>query len=232
MQLSSPVEKIFPAEYVVGRGRGCRQGLDRLEEDMSSDSLHFPCQVTTMVSRRIRPGFDDEYAAGLREAAATARGFEGHQGVTILGPHGGPPSEITAIFTFDSSVNLERWMTSDERRRWLDRARDLTVDDGDVESLSGLEPWFTLPNRVVNRPPARWKMALLTALGVYPMLLFLGVLLKPLVGDWPVALRLGASLVVGIPLMTWVIMPGLSRLFFGWLYPEPQRGALRSGVDD
>ncbi len=194
---------------------------------MSSDSLHFPCQVTTMVTRRITPGREDEYAEGLREIARVARGFEGHQGVTILGPHGGPPTEITAIFTFDSAANLERWMTSDERREWLERARALTGDDEDVESLTGLEPWFTLPNRVVNRPPARWKMALLTALGVYPMLLLLGALLRPLVGDWPLPLRLAASLIPGIPLMTWFIMPGLSRLFFGWLYPEPRRGALQ-----
>jgi antibiotic biosynthesis monooxygenase (ABM) superfamily enzyme len=70
-------------------------------------------------------------------------------------------------------------------------------------------------------------MALLTALGVYPLLLVLSVVLNPVVGGLPLALRLGASLVVGIPLMTWLIMPGLSRLFFDWLYPEPQRGALQ-----
>jgi len=194
---------------------------------MSSDSLHFPCQVTTMVTRRIKQGREDEYVEGLRDIVRVARGFEGHQGVTILGPHGGPPAEITAIFTFDSAANLERWMTSDERRQWLEHARELTGDDEDLESLSGLEPWFTLPNRVVNRPPPRWKMALLTAVGVYPMLLVLGEVLRPLVGDWPLPLRLAASLVPGIPLMTWVIMPGLSRFFFGWLYPEPRRGALQ-----
>jgi len=43
------------------------------------------------------------------------------------------------------------------------------------------------------------------------------------------ALRLGASLILRIPLMTWFIMPDLSRLFFGWLYPEPWRGALQRG---
>lgn len=180
-----------------------------------------------MVTRRVVPGREEEYAEGLREVARIARDFDGHQGVTVLGPHGHSPVEFTAIFTFDSAANLERWMTSGDRRRWLDRAKDLTVDDEDVESLTGLEPWFTLPNRVVNRPPARWKMALLTALGVYPLLLVLSVVLNPVVGGLPLALRLGASLVVGIPLMTWLIMPGLSRLFFDWLYPEPQRGALQ-----
>jgi len=180
-----------------------------------------------MVTRRVTPGREDEYAAGLRKVSRLARGFVGHQGVTILGPQGGSPAEFTAIFTFDSAANLERWMTSDERRQWLDHARELTIDDEDVESLTGLEPWFILPNRVVSQPPARWKMAMLTTLGVYPMLLVLGVVLHPLVGGWSIALRLAASLVIGIPLMTWIIMPGLSRLFFGWLYPEPRRGALQ-----
>ena len=43
---------------------------------MSSDSLHFPCQVTTMVTRRIKPGFEDKYVDGLRDIVRVARGFE------------------------------------------------------------------------------------------------------------------------------------------------------------
>ena len=208
---------------------------------MTAEGLHFPCQVTTMVTRRIVPGREAEYAEGLREVAQTARGFDGHQGVTVLGPHGGPPTEFTAIFTLLApAVDLfvaETVASLAHAGAVLDGAKaggkpvwlSVTVDDEDVESLTGLEPWFTLPNRVVNRPPARWKMAVLTTLGVYPMLLVLGVVLNPVVGDWPMALRLGASLVLGIPLMTWFIMPGLSRIFFSWLYPEPERGALTRG---
>jgi len=182
---------------------------------------HFPCPVTTMVTRRVRPGREDDYERWLHGVAAVARDYPGHQSVAILGPHGAPPVEYTAIFTFASTDDLRRWMRSGDRRRWLDRAEELTLDDGDVQSLTGLEPWFVLPDRAVSQAPPRWKMALLTTLGVWPMLTVLAHVLGPLIGDWPHAARIGLSLAVGIPLMTWGIMPSLTRLFFSWLYPEP-----------
>jgi len=160
-----------------------------------------------------------------------AMAFPGHQGVTVLGPHGDPPFAYTAIFTYDTAANLQRWMSSEERHSWLVSAERLTLDDGDTQTLTGLERWFTLPNRAVNQPPPRYKMAILTAVGVYPMLVLLSYLLHPLVGGWPLPVRLLASLAIGIPLMTWHIMPLLSRVFFSWLYPEPQRGPVVQGPD-
>ena len=57
-------------------------------------------------------------------------------------------------------------------------------------------------------------------LGLYPLVLLLNALLQPLIGSWPSALRVLVSLVISVPLMVWVVMPQLTRLFFGWLYPE------------
>jgi antibiotic biosynthesis monooxygenase (ABM) superfamily enzyme len=177
-----------------------------------------------MITRRVRHGREQEYERWVHGVGEAAMAFPGHQGVTVLGPHGEAPRAYTTIFTFDTAEHLQRWMSSPERREWLARAGALTADDADVQTLTGLERWFTLPNRVVNQPPPRYKMALLTALGVYPLLLLLSSVLAPLIGDWPLAARLLVSLAIGIPLMTWHIMPLLSRLFFAWLYPEPRRG--------
>jgi len=188
-----------------------------------TDNLHFPAQVTTMITRRVRPGKETEYKHWLEGIALAAHDYAGHQGVIFLGPHGPEPVQYTAIFTFDTSANLARWMQSDERRRWLRQAEGLVVDDGEIQTMTGLERWFMLPDRSVTQAPPRIKMALLTALGVYPLLLVLNYALHPLVGQWPTPLRLLASLMIGIPLMTWHIMPTLSRLFFTWLYPEPRR---------
>jgi len=189
---------------------------------MVHGGLHFPCSVTTLVTRRVRPGRERDYEAWLRELSRVARGFPGHLGVVMLGPHGGPPSEYSAIFSFDTTDNLARWMRSPERREWLDRAAEITLDDGDVETLTGLEPWFVLPARTVSQPPPKWKMALLTGFGVFPLLLLVKLAMAPLVGSWPWPVALAAQLAVGIPLMTWFLMPGLSRLAFSWLYPEPR----------
>ena len=89
-----------------------------------------------------------------------------------------------------------------------------------MSSLTGMERWFTLPNRSVTQAPPKYKSAILVFLGLYPLVLVLNLLWGPLIGSWPAALRILVSLAVSVPLMVWVIMPQLTRLFFGWLYPE------------
>ncbi len=90
-----------------------------------------------------------------------------------------------------------------------------------MSSLTGIERWFTLPDRSVTQAPPKYKSAILVLLGLYPLVLILNPLLQPLIGSWPAALRMLISLGVSVPLMVWVVMPQLTRFFFGWLYPEP-----------
>jgi antibiotic biosynthesis monooxygenase (ABM) superfamily enzyme len=62
-------------------------------------------------------------------------------------------------------------------------------------------------------------MALVTWLGVNVAVIGLTLLLGPVVGAWPLvpqALFVNGLVVV---LLTWVIMPLLTRLFRPWLYP-------------
>jgi len=46
----------------------------------------------------------------------------------------------------------------------------------------------------------------------------LSTLLRPLVGDWPTFLRTAAMILPLVALMTWVVMPRLSRWLASWLY--------------
>ena len=45
--------------------------------------------------------------------------------------------------------------------------------------------------------------------------------LLPWVAGWPLLLRAAVLPVVLLSLMTYVVMPWLTRLFRGWLYPSP-----------
>jgi uncharacterized protein len=62
-------------------------------------------------------------------------------------------------------------------------------------------------------------MALLTWVTIFPLITGLVVVLQPLVEDLPLVLRLGVTTAVTVPLMTWVVMPRVTRLLRGWLYP-------------
>jgi antibiotic biosynthesis monooxygenase (ABM) superfamily enzyme len=111
-------------------------------------------------------------------------------------------------------------LVSEERADWLAKLESITLESEEMSSLTGMERWFTLPDRSVTQAPPKYKSAVLVFLGLYPLVLVLNLLSGPLTGSWPAALRILVSLVVSVPLMVWVIMPQLTRLFFGWLYPE------------
>ena len=179
----------------------------------------FPSPVTTIFARRVRPGFERQYEEWLGGITRTLAQFPGNQGSTILRPGAGR-TEYIAIVQFDSAENLERWLVSEERADWLAKLESITLDSEEVSSLTGMERWFTLPDRSVTQAPPKYKSATLLLLGLYPLVLVLSPLLQPLIGSWPSALQILVSLVVSIPLMVWIVMPQLTRLFFGWLYPE------------
>ena len=179
----------------------------------------FPCPVTTIFARRVKPGSEERYETWLRGINQAAAGFPGHQGVTVLRPEAGR-AEYVVVAQFDSTENLDRWLDSEERRGWLEQVEPLTLDAQEVSTMTGMERWFTLPDRSVANAPPRWKSALLLLLGLYPTVLILGPLMQPLVASWPTPLKVFLSVGVSIPIMVWGVMPMLTRLFFGWLYPE------------
>jgi uncharacterized protein len=48
------------------------------------------------------------------------------------------------------------------------------------------------------------------------------------VGDWPLVARLAVTTAVTVALMTWVVMPRVTRLLHRWLYPDQ---AAMTGAD-
>jgi antibiotic biosynthesis monooxygenase (ABM) superfamily enzyme len=99
--------------------------------------------------------------------------------------------------------------------------RPLVLDEDRKETvLTGLERWFTLPWQPGLPPPPRIKMAMLTLLAVYP----LGYVILGLLGPWlaplPMPLRALVMTALTVSLLTWVVMPRMTRLFRHWLYPS------------
>ena len=121
---------------------------------------------------------------------------------------------------FDHASNLHAWETSEERQRWLRKSRPLLDEKEKVHILTGLETWFTLPSKPGEPAPPRYKMAIVTWLAVFPLV----ALIFSLFGQWlnmlPTLLRTLVFTAVIVTLMTYVIMPRMTRLFSFWLYPD------------
>ena len=176
--------------------------------------------VTVLITRRVRSGRAQEFERLMADMQAAAASFPGHMGGFLIPPERPEQGCYRTLFAFDTDAHLQEWTRSRERPRWLRRIADVTHGDAAMRVLSGRETWFELPAARTNAPPARWKMAFVTWLGIFPLVLLLsrtiGVLLTPLL--WPAFVVMVVTALV-VTAMTWLVMPMLVRVFAGWLYP-------------
>jgi antibiotic biosynthesis monooxygenase (ABM) superfamily enzyme len=154
-----------------------------------------------------------------RLVAEAAARFPGHQGVSVLRPAAGGPSSYTIVVHFRSRPELDAWLRSDERGRLLAEADRHADGELEVQEISGLEGWFRIPGSPVVVAPPRWKMAVVTWVAILPLVELLGQLLVPRLGAMPVLLRPVPVTAISILLMTYLLVPQLTRLLRPWLYP-------------
>jgi antibiotic biosynthesis monooxygenase (ABM) superfamily enzyme len=174
--------------------------------------------VTATVTRRVKPGHEAAYEEFLAGIGGAARAFPGYLGEEVFRPAGGPGGEYRIVYRFDSPAHLRAWLDSPERAAWLARAEPHAAGPLRARYLTGLEGWFTLPAEP-GAPPPPYKMAILTWAAIFPLITLVVLASAPLIGPWPLAARLAVTTLVTVSLMTWVVMPRLTRLLRRWLYP-------------
>ena len=167
---------------------------------------------TLLVLRKVRLGHEAAFEAWLRGVIEVSSKFPGHLGATVIRPGPGRP-EYVLLVRWSTADDLRGWRSSESCREWLERVAPLT-ESVDARELHGLEAWFDLPGRP---PPARWKMALLTLVAIYPLVLLFNVALGPALQELALPLRVALMSGMLVPTMTWVVMPALTRSFARWL---------------
>jgi uncharacterized protein len=145
--------------------------------------------------------------------------FEGHMGVNIIRPSNMLNPEYTIIFRFSTYESLTKWEKSGVRREWIEKGKALTEGEPAVQRQTGLEFWFTPSGNEsgANLVPPRHKMAIVTGVIIFVLLNTLLPLMQYATAGLPVLL--GALMVVAVMvlLMTYVIMPVVTRLLRPWL---------------
>ena len=178
--------------------------------------------VTVLLVRNVKPDRMNDFEEWVKGVNQVVRGFEGYLGTDLIRPRDHSHPEYVIVVRFKDYEHLRTWMGSMEREEWLKRSEDMTIGEMHVQEAHGFEPWFTLPHlSSASIPPARYKMALLTILALYPPLFALSTLLSWLLHGWPRPLLMLLTVLLLVPAMTYFIMPWMTRLFRSWLYPEP-----------
>jgi antibiotic biosynthesis monooxygenase (ABM) superfamily enzyme len=186
-----------------------------------------PEPVTVVVTRRVRPGHEAAYEAWLERLVGAAAELPGYLGTSIHRPAPGGPREYTSIFRFDSVESLQRFETSDLRRRALAEVVDHVEADAVWRKLTGLELWFTPPPGTVMPQPSRLRMAFVMIVVVYGLVLSIGQLVAMVLGAAPMPVRLLVTITIEVFLMTYLLMPRLTRGLARWIYPSAPAGAAK-----
>jgi uncharacterized protein len=176
--------------------------------------------VTVDVMQRVKPGCEADFEQVLTDLIQAAEAFAGHLGVTVFRPSDRKNPEYRIVFKFDRLSHLRQWEYSPIRRRLLERAKRLTVDSGQFTILTGLETWFTLPAQGAIVPPPRYKMLLVSLIAIIPLSNLLNLLLQNPLQSLPPLFRSLILTTVMLSITTYVVMPRMTRLFSGWLYPK------------
>ncbi|MDJ0569682.1 MAG: hypothetical protein QNJ53_11615 [Pleurocapsa sp. MO_192.B19] len=88
--------------------------------------------------------------------------------------------------------------------------------------MTGLETWFAV-NSSVSRPmipPPRYKMAIVTWIAIFGLIIVINLFLGSFLASLPMLLRSFVLTVGLVALMTYVVMPRMTRLLSGWLYSQ------------
>jgi antibiotic biosynthesis monooxygenase (ABM) superfamily enzyme len=179
---------------------------------------HAMMPLTVVITRTIRAGSEQAFEEAAKALIRKALTVPGYLGVQMIRPQAGQ-QDYRAVVKFRTPEEWESFQQAPDYVDFLAQVRPLLAVEPRVETECGLESWFT-PRDVANQPLPRWKMALVTLLGVYPTSMFLTLTIGQWTAEWMFPLRalvFAASMVV---MLTWIVMPLLNRGLHRWLHPQ------------
>ncbi len=190
--------------------------------DKNTDSLDAAKKigepVAVLTLRTVKSGCEGKFEALLHEFISRSLHDEDQVGVHVVCPNPVTGSrEYGILHRFSTPELRDRFYRSPLFQEWELTVATLTEGEPKRQQLSGLETWFTLPGRKAVIPPARWKMALVTVVAVWPTSMMVQWLLNPLIGNLIQPLHSLLVVVGMVILLTWVVMPLLVRILHPWL---------------
>ena len=174
--------------------------------------------VTVSVARRVRPGREADYERWVSGIIHAAERFPGHLGAYVLRPSTQTDNEYVIIYRFDTYAHCRAWERSRDRQSWIEALDELVEGEAQVKAATGLEFWFDLPEVPATAKPSPHKMALTLVVVVYVLLSVVRWALSPLTVYLPDPLALFVVVALQVALLTYVVMPQVTRLLKSWLY--------------
>jgi antibiotic biosynthesis monooxygenase (ABM) superfamily enzyme len=160
---------------------------------------------TVFITHQVREGRQADYEKWANKIAPLSKASPGLLERHIVRPIPGVSDSYTVVLRFDTQQHLQEWMQSPIRSRLIETVQPLFVDF-----------WF-MPESARARAPVRWKQYLVTWSAIYPLVLGITQVVRPLL---PSNHLLTTLVVTGIAafLMVYLVMPRYTKLIQRWLF--------------
>jgi antibiotic biosynthesis monooxygenase (ABM) superfamily enzyme len=179
--------------------------------------------VALIVSRVLAKGAEDDFRAWSERVDRSAAAAPGHRGGLRLEQTGGLFHTLQRFASHDS---LEAWRHSGDYARLMREGDRFSTPR--IQEVAGAPAVARLPS---DGDGPKWKLFLISWLGVLPLvLLFNGLIqLLPLQPPWYMRAVLQSCFLVA--LMTWLVRPALTRRLKPWAMRDSD-GDARVTSDD
>jgi uncharacterized protein len=200
--------------------------IDMSEENIDNNRDTHLLPVTVIVKRIAKKDKIKEFEEWLSGISKEVSKQNGSMGIDIIRPTDNESKpEYVIIFRFDNYDNLMKWENSSVRNEWLQKGRELVQADPDVQKLTGLEFWFTPYSKrnsdsMLVNSPRRYKMVIVTIPVIAALLLTLVPQIHFITESLsiPYSIRFVIAIAIMVLLMTYFIMPLLTRVLRTWLF--------------
>ncbi|RFC63413.1 antibiotic biosynthesis monooxygenase [Fulvimarina endophytica] len=166
-------------------------------------------QVTRIVHRRANSGFEKEYEAlarGMLEASSKARGSL----FSTLIPPRVDGEEFHVVQCFATQDDLDAWRHSPVADEWHARIAQVSDHRPQYRTYNTSDLWFSAAG-LVPRQPARWRMAFVVWMGIFPIASAYIWFLSPYLMDLPFLPRMVVLTALIVATMFYFVLPVLLR---------------------
>jgi antibiotic biosynthesis monooxygenase (ABM) superfamily enzyme len=172
-----------------------------------------------VVTDRVSKSKQDEYekfVGELHHMLEQQPGFVSVDWVHLARDH---HLEYTALLRFEDDFSATNWELDPEIRAKIDELQTFTDGPAKMANAAGLE--LCADHQPPQPPsiPAFWKRVAVSVAAVYPSLMLLMAISQPFIGTLPQAAQILIIVIVLSALLTWPIMPVLTRILRLWLMP-------------
>lgn len=179
--------------------------------------------ISVVINYVILDKDDEAFKTLMREAISAARHFKGFRGKHFFFTKEHGKTNYYILMQFDTLADLKSWEESSIRQEYITKLNQFTeTTSTERHYLTGLESWFALGVNKPIIPPPRYKIAILTWASAYCLLLIIFTLAGSYLSELTLPLRIFVVSITLVILITYVVMPFLTRRLKRWLYPTLQ----------